>query len=138
MLVFLFLPWQIAFLGCWIIHLYTCATSKPESEGTDGTYFVPGDSLPAYMTPYSVDEHNHNLLLLLWMTWLLPLVAPVLAVWVRTLITAGFTVPFDGDHNFLNVAPFIIFVEFLSSRRLKITKKCVTHLIPKLPFIEVL
>ncbi|KZP13457.1 PGAP1-domain-containing protein [Athelia psychrophila] len=124
LLIFLFLPWQIAFLGCWIIHLYTCATSQPEGEGTDRADFVTGDSLPAYMRPYSVNEHNHNMLLLLWMTWLLPLVAPVLAVWVRTLITAGLTVPFEGDHNFLNVAPFIVFVEFLSSRRLRITKNC--------------
>lgn len=84
------------------------------------------DSSPTYMRPYSVDEHNHNLLLLLWMTWLLPLVAPVLAVWVRTLITAGIAVPFESDHNFLNVAPFVILVEFLSSRRLKITTKCVS------------
>ena len=45
------------------------------------------------------------------MTWLLPLAAPVLAVWVRTLFTAGFTTPFDGDHNVLYVLPFVILVD---------------------------
>ena len=45
------------------------------------------------------------------MTWLLPLVAPGLAVWVRTLATAGLTTPFDGDHNFMYVAPFLVLVE---------------------------
>ena len=45
------------------------------------------------------------------MTWLLPLAAPVLVVWVRTLYTAGLTTPFDGDHNVLNVAPYLILVD---------------------------
>ena len=49
--------------------------------------------------------------MLLFMTWLLPLSAPILAVWVRTLFTAGFTTPFDGDHNFLHVLPFLILVD---------------------------
>jgi len=31
-----------------------------------------------------------------------------LAVWVRTLSTAGYTTPFDGDHNFLYVAPWLL------------------------------
>lgn len=48
------------------------------------------------------------------MTWLLPLVAPVLAVWVRTLATAGLTTPFDGDHNVWAVAPWLILVDYAS------------------------
>lgn len=48
------------------------------------------------------------------MTWLLPLAAPVLAVWVRTLLTAGLTTPFDGDHNFLAVVPFLVLTDFAS------------------------
>lgn len=48
------------------------------------------------------------------MTWLLPLVAPILAVWVRTLATAGIVTPFDGDHNFLNAVPFVVLVDFAS------------------------
>ncbi|GAW00800.1 PGAP1-domain-containing protein [Lentinula edodes] len=40
--------------------------------------------------------------------------APVLVVWVRTLVTAGLSTPFDGDHFFLNVAPFMILVDYAS------------------------
>jgi GPI inositol-deacylase len=60
------------------------------------------------------DNVNHNLHFLLLMTWLLPLAAPVLAVWVRTLLTAGLTTPFDGDHNFLAVVPFLVLTDFAS------------------------
>lgn len=60
------------------------------------------------------DALNYNMHLLLLLTWLLPLTAPVLAVWVRTLLTAGYTTPFDGDHNFLAVLPFLIVVDFCS------------------------
>lgn len=58
--------------------------------------------------------------MLLFLTWLLPLAAPVLAVWVRTLATAG-PVALDsigtGDHNFLSVAPYLILVEYASWTR---------------------
>jgi glycosylphosphatidylinositol deacylase len=36
----------------------------------------------------------------------------VLAVWVRTLSTAGYTTPFDGDHNFLYVAPWLLVADW--------------------------
>ncbi|KII95293.1 hypothetical protein PLICRDRAFT_34135 [Plicaturopsis crispa FD-325 SS-3] len=143
-LIFLFIPWQVAFLGCWIIHLSTCATSTqpssfPGSSRTPGTTPPPvniplkstsaqddpvnspepsaSDVTPPrdnYDTGSHADNSNHNVHLLLLMTWLLPLAAPVLAVWVRTLITAGLTTPFDGDHNFLNIAPFLLLVDFAS------------------------
>jgi len=60
------------------------------------------------------DNLNLNMHLLLLMTWLLPLTAPVLAVWVRTLLTAGYTTPFDGDHNFLAALPFLVMTDFAS------------------------
>ncbi|KAJ3555841.1 hypothetical protein NM688_g2357 [Phlebia brevispora] len=60
-------------------------------------------SPPIIQAPQSLCQvHKHQHLLLL-MTWLLPLAAPVLAVWVRTLYTAGLTTPFDGDHNVLRM-----------------------------------
>ena len=37
------------------------------------------------------DNGNYNMHLMLLMTWLLPLTCPVLAVWVRTLASAGIT-----------------------------------------------
>ena len=50
----------------------------------------------------------------------LTLTAPVLAVWRRTLATAGLgaTVPTaGGDHNVLSVAPYLVLVDFASWTR---------------------
>ncbi|KAI0355362.1 GPI-inositol-deacylase [Trametes cingulata] len=141
LVIFILVPWQVAFLGCWLIHFYTSAASLADLSviqsqypaGTEAVPLValsanePTDSpsspggpddgerrLSAARLPLLQQETNAHLHWLLFMTWLLPLVAPVLAVWVRTLATAGFTTPFDGDHNFLYVAPFLVLVEALS------------------------
>ncbi|OBZ70020.1 GPI inositol-deacylase [Grifola frondosa] len=130
LLIFVLVPWQVAFLGCWIFHFYTCATSiaalavssqqssptpvplaalaSRDSNSSPERTSKPPPTSRATLADYA----NANMHLLLFMTWLLPLAAPVLAVWVRTLATAGFTTPFDGDHNFLYVAPFLVLVEF--------------------------
>ncbi|KAI0371559.1 GPI-inositol-deacylase [Pilatotrama ljubarskyi] len=142
LVIFILVPWQVAFLGCWLIHFYTCAASLADlslarSQYPSGAEAVPlvalsaaSESADSPTSPGGPDdgerqstasrlpllqkEANAHLHFLLIMTWLLPLVAPVLAVWVRTLATAGFTTPFDGDHNFLYVAPFLVLVEALS------------------------
>ena len=95
-LIFLLIPWQVAFLACYIMQFNHCAlhvAARPTEEGKERQKFEDGK--------------NQKLLVLLIMTWCLPVVAPVLAVWVRTLATAGLTTPFDGDHNPLNVVPFM-------------------------------
>ncbi|KAF8165658.1 GPI-inositol-deacylase [Crassisporium funariophilum] len=137
-IIFVFVPWQVAYLGCWLLHLYTCASSRQElgsfasrnktiavpliqSSRRRGSIQstemrVPLERRPSGLRDRDVkqDNLNHNMHLLLLMTWLLPLTAPVLAVWVRTLLTAGYTTPFDGDHNFLAVLPFLVLVDFVS------------------------
>jgi hypothetical protein len=55
--------------------------------------------------------------MLLLLTWLLPFTAPILVVWVRTLQTAGYTVPFDGDHNILAILPWLLLGEAVASGR---------------------
>lgn len=136
--IFLLIPWQVAFLGAWMIHLHTCASSAarplryPGSASCDaavalisipvdgpkdthGSFSHANHVEPERWTPLErANKDRHNWHLLLFMTWLLPLVAPVLAVWVKTLATAGYTTPFDGDHNFLIVAPFLVLVDFAS------------------------
>ncbi|OSD04507.1 GPI-inositol-deacylase [Trametes coccinea BRFM310] len=132
--IFILVPWQVAFLGCWLIHVYTCAASLADLSHQQGQRSLEPEAVPLVRLMPSAeaapDEREtrqaataHTALLqqanvhshiLLFTTWLLPLVAPVLAVWVRTLATAGFTTPFDGDHNFLYVAPFLVLVEALS------------------------
>ncbi|KAI0650404.1 GPI-inositol-deacylase [Trametes meyenii] len=141
LVIFVLVPWQVAFLGCWLIHFYTSATSLAELslaqyQNPTGTETVPLAPLsseaelepttqlsqghsdrqgPSNVTRLPLQQYtNVYLHLLLFMTLLLPLTAPVLAVWVRTLATAGLTTPFDGDHNFLYVAPFLVLVEALS------------------------
>ena len=139
LLVFLLVPWQVAYLGCWLIHLITCASASyhDPARGPAQASVIPlirvhdtdnnaTEEAPVAITNYdsqrrpphhethAIDNQNHNLHLLLFMTWLLPIAAPVLAVWVRTLVTAGFTTPFDGDHAFFNVAPFLVLVDFAS------------------------
>ncbi|KAI0066653.1 PGAP1-domain-containing protein [Artomyces pyxidatus] len=132
-LVFLIIPWQVAFLGCWAIHFFTCATHTPPpplapSSTTPPTSVSPTSRYPprsrsppppsaAQTAQTHLNAHHHNTHLLLLMTWLLPLVAPVLAVWVRTLATAGLTTPFDGDHSFWTVAPYLVLVDFASWTR---------------------
>lgn len=105
MLVFLFVPWQVAFLACYIIHFNHCALLVAHSDSATSA----GDR--------ARDATNQRLLILLIMTWCLPAVAPVLAVWVRTLFTAGLTTPFDGDHNPLNVLSFVALTYFATSLR---------------------
>jgi len=116
LLVIVVLPWQVAFLGCWVIHLVTCATTTShttsgEEATTPPRSLSPSTSSQAQQGSSRHHEASHVLLLL---TWLLPLAAPVLAVWVRTLATAG-PIALDGigtgDHNFLSVAPYLILVE---------------------------
>lgn len=152
-LVFLVVPWQIAFMGCWSIHLHTCASSahrKPypgivpsvqstpieprerfdgcevDMQGIEPKEIEPSEQQDVRQaqnlatitdTLDATQAYHENTHLLLLMTWLLPLSMPVLAVWVRTLMTAGYTAPFNGDHNVFKIAPFLVLVEFTSHRK---------------------
>jgi len=122
LLVVVILPWQVAFLSCWVIHLVTCATSYTTPAASGEAMTPPRSLSPSHnssSTPSQGSRHEADHVLLL-LTWLLPLAAPVLAVWVRTLATAG-PVALDsigtGDHNFLSVAPYLILVEYASWTR---------------------
>lgn len=130
LLVFFFVPWQVAFLGSYLIICHTTASSasspfpwrKISHRSKDSSFSAyplsPSPSpRPSRSSSHSRAEshlnnqiYNHTLLtyLLLLTTLLLPLSAPVLAVWVRTLSTAGYTTPFDGDHNLLYVVPWLL------------------------------
>jgi GPI inositol-deacylase len=140
-LIFFFVPWQAAYLGCYLLYLHTCASSQRELASIiqrSRIVAVPlvqfsgpreDDEVIDDRTPYhrsNLERHssglhelkrdnvNHNSHFLLLMTWLLPFTAPVLPVWVRTSLTAGLTTPFVGDHNFLAVVPFLVLTDFAS------------------------
>ncbi|KAJ7167587.1 PGAP1-like protein-domain-containing protein [Mycena filopes] len=68
LLIFLFVPWQVAFLGCWAIHLYNCAASKVHVAHVTSIPDVirrPVAPPPAHLA----GNHNHNMHLLLLMTF---------------------------------------------------------------------
>ena len=150
LLVIVFVPWQVAFVGCWLIHLHTCASPahrKFYPGSVPSLSSTPTESLPLRERSGSREEeieplelpeiqdvrwdqnfaaaadtldnqaYHENTHLLLFVTWLLPLTMPVLAVWVRTLMTAGYMTPFNGDHNVFKVAPFIVLVDCAGRRR---------------------
>ncbi|KJA29745.1 hypothetical protein HYPSUDRAFT_60597 [Hypholoma sublateritium FD-334 SS-4] len=152
LVIFIFVPWQVAYVGCWLLHLHTCASSAHQlaSLGQDtsveavplvirsGRNVEDTEEVPPSRERPPLDDINtkrdslnHNLHILVLMTWLLPLTAPVLAVWVRTLLTAGYTTPFDSDHNFLAVLPFLIFADFASWAPARLFEK--TQLEKRLP-----
>jgi hypothetical protein len=54
-------------------------------------------------------------ILLLFFT-LLPFNVPILLVWIRNISVHWF-VPFSSDHSILAIAPFMIYVELLTSNR---------------------
>ncbi|KAF8437202.1 PGAP1-like protein-domain-containing protein [Boletus edulis BED1] len=130
-LILVLVPWQVAFLGCWIIQLLNCnATFRPKSypgsvptlantptdstpvgeQGEDSSASQPHSIPSRTFKPTFASAYNQNTHILLLMTWLLPLVAPVLVVWVRTIQTAGYTTPFNGDHDVFKVAPVLLLV----------------------------
>ncbi|EMD40411.1 hypothetical protein CERSUDRAFT_102812 [Gelatoporia subvermispora B] len=146
-LIALVVPWQVAFLGAWVYHFWTCAaqslvppalvehsvrtgvaiplipTSSQANDDDDPRGLRPRSRSSSLRSPSPSPPHarprddpsntfHQSAHLLLMLTWLLPLAAPVLAVWVRTLASAGLTAPFGGDHNVLCVAPALIVVEW--------------------------
>ena len=74
------------------------------------------------LLPARAEEHKHihphmmkHVLLLL--TWLLPLMVLVPAVWTRTLATASLGTTIStagGNHNVLSVAPYLVLQDFVS------------------------
>ena len=135
LLVFFLVPWQVAFLGSYLIIFYTTVSSSCSpllqrrisrgSKDSSLRVYPPSPASPPLPPPRSNSRtrtkshlnnqvRNHTFLtyFLLLATLLLPLSAPVLAVWVRTLSTAGYTTPFDGDHNLLCVAPWLLVADW--------------------------
>ncbi|KZT71514.1 PGAP1-domain-containing protein [Daedalea quercina L-15889] len=138
MLIVVFIPWQVAFLCAWIYHFHTCATTGAVLRSVSGNrpkeQAIPlmsreESNNPTSPTPTSptspsfdtlVSRHNMDKHILLLMTWLLPIAAPVLAVWVRTLAGSGLEAVWgagsgwgwSSDRNVLIVAPWLVLVEW--------------------------
>ncbi|TFK66578.1 PGAP1-domain-containing protein [Pluteus cervinus] len=141
LLVFFFVPWQAVFMGCWAVQLWTCAstlyrlpipgttptpgatspsmgrnsndeTRERDDSKSNGRPSSPGQKKPQDWRFLAMDDANQNMHILFLMTLLIPFAVPALVVWVRTLITAGITTPFGGDHSIFKALPFLIYVDF--------------------------
>jgi glycosylphosphatidylinositol deacylase len=146
LVVFLLVPWQVAFLGCWLLHFQTVASSTPPGHArsrsdpptnialsimSSSSLYPPRPSSPPSSTSNSTSPYNPTHLhqhILLLLTMLLPLAASVLAVWARTLITAGLSTPFDGDHNVLYALPFLLLVDAASWTSTSSTANILLHM----------
>ncbi|KAI0031040.1 PGAP1-like protein-domain-containing protein [Vararia minispora EC-137] len=105
-LVALLVPWQVAFLGCWAVQLYTCAIGRPGARLPLENDATPPPSAPD--AAYALQTH-----FLLLSTWLLPLVAPMLAVYTRTVLGGAFRpTVLTGDHNPLPVLPWLVWADW--------------------------
>ena len=117
LLVALFLPWQIAFLGCWAFHLVTCATYVPAPPPGDAPTPPPRNTQNPHLRTTRAAPHDSQHVLLL-LTCLLPLTTPVLAGWMHTLVTAGVSAAIAAaDHNVWAIAPYLVLVDFASWTR---------------------
>lgn len=127
LLVATFVPYQVAFVISWMVLIWHCSSFSGTSGSTNEIHLRPiavpsrggsprcdpGEGSPTPASIAKAELYNENVVrhLLLLQTFLLPLQAPVLAVWIRTLATAGYTAPFDGDHNVFMVLPWLIIAE---------------------------
>ncbi|CAG7849586.1 SubName: Full=Related to sphingosine-1-phosphate lyase {ECO:0000313/EMBL:CCA69348.1} [Serendipita indica DSM 11827] len=120
LLVATIIPFQIAFMIVFIIQFSICCSAPPKIAAESSP--KAEDSATSSPTPEGLRKQEirraqnfHLLVLLIWLA--LPFAAPILVVWVRTLQTAGYTVPFDGDHSVIVVLPWLLLGEVTASGR---------------------
>lgn len=120
LLVATIIPFQIAFMIVFIIQFSICCSTPPKIAAESSP--KAEDSATSSPTPEGLRKQEirraqnfHLLVLLIWLA--LPFAAPILVVWVRTLQTAGYTVPFDGDHSVIVVLPWLLLGEVTASGR---------------------
>ncbi|PVG04365.1 PGAP1-domain-containing protein, partial [Serendipita vermifera] len=98
LLVAIVIPFQVALMIVFLIQFSLCSTPEPEASSKTENQ-KPGSSPTPERWRQQANKQAANFHILLLLTWLLPFAAPILVVWIRTLQTAGYTVPFNGDHN---------------------------------------
>ena len=116
LLVATFIPFQVAFIIVFMVQLFACA-GRPGAPSIRPSSPVSSASPTPETWRRQETRKSSNFHILLLLTWLLPFTAPILVVWVRTLQTAGYTVPFDGDHNILAILPWLLLGEAVASGR---------------------
>lgn len=103
-LILALIPFQVAFVICFLVHGVTCLKWRDDRDEQQTT--------PAKIP----DAYNQNVHILMLLFWLMPNMAPSLAVWVRTVATAGTISLFNDDHSPISVLPFLAIVELANAR----------------------
>lgn len=116
LLVAILIPFQVAFMVVFMVQLSACSSPSNPTSVKPSRPATSSSPTPETWRRRSVKQSS-NFHMLLLLTWLLPFAAPILVVWVRTLQTAGYTVPFDGDHNVLAILPWLLLGEAVASGR---------------------
>ncbi|KAF8609615.1 PGAP1-domain-containing protein [Ceratobasidium sp. AG-I] len=125
-LVLVFIPYQAVYLVAFMLHLWECSITRVHLKSLGVTKAGDRNVLSLHA------QASHFLLMLFW---LLPLVAPVLIVWARTLVNAGINTPFDGDHNILHIMFVVMCVELGGSRALGATSSLSRNLLASFYFV---
>ncbi|ORZ24069.1 PGAP1-like protein-domain-containing protein [Absidia repens] len=99
------IPYQFVFLVAFLVHIITCVRSLMKLWVSSPSQELKRNNRYQFLQS----------LLLLFIT-LLPFNAPILVVWIRNLSVHWF-VPFSSDHSVLAIAPFMIYVEMLTSQK---------------------
>jgi len=116
LLVATLIPFQVAFVAVFMIQLSACSSSPNLVPIRPSSPVTSSSPTPEIWRIRGVKQSS-NFHILLLLTWLLPFAVPIVVVWVRTLQTAGYTVPFDGDHNIFVIVPWLLLGEAVASGR---------------------
>ncbi|KAG0192309.1 GPI inositol deacylase [Apophysomyces sp. BC1034] len=103
------IPYQFVFIVAFFVHIVSCVRSL--NRAWANVSMKPPPSMQKRLNRY----YYMQSILVLFIT-LLPFTLPILLVWIRNLSVHWF-VPFSSDHSVLAIAPFILYVEMLTSHR---------------------
>jgi glycosylphosphatidylinositol deacylase len=120
LLVATIIPFQVALMIVFLIQFSLCSMPEPQlqpSSNSKEERREPGSSPTPEQFRQQDNKQVANFHILILLTWLLPFAAPILVVWIRTLQTAGYTVPFNGDHNIFIILPWLLLGEATASGR---------------------
>ncbi|PKI84406.1 GPI inositol deacylase [Malassezia vespertilionis] len=103
-LLWFFLPYQILFIVCFMVHAYTAFCSHVTWKQAVHT------SRHNLQEKTTAQRYLQNMWLLLYLFWILPLNVPVLVVWIRN-VNAGFNMGLSRtEHNILATLPLLTLV----------------------------
>ncbi|KAI9468874.1 MAG: PGAP1-like protein-domain-containing protein [Benjaminiella poitrasii] len=104
LLVATVIPYQFVFIVAFLVQIVTCVRAYTKCKSGHVNELK------------RTNRYNYMISILLLMFTLLPFNLPILLVWIRNISVHWF-VPFSSDHSVMAIAPFMIYVEILTSQR---------------------